>query len=188
MNRVIEVDFNCLEAIVNLQTWVVLLDFLGMGAKVHDLNNYRRQSSSQSGGGGMSRSASCASNLGDSSTMEKEVVNTEMQLKLHSFSLVLNKPEYELAKASISGFNSAVSLRDGNFAIEGQLGAMSIEDQSPHGKMYRQRFTTTGSQALSFDIYKYVPDLLPCCTWPFKTQVARTGGVFTYYLIHHSVL
>jgi hypothetical protein len=30
------VDFNCLDANVNLQTWVVLLDFLGMGAKIPD--------------------------------------------------------------------------------------------------------------------------------------------------------
>ena len=35
-NRFIDVDFNCLEANVNLQTWVVLLDFLGLGAKIHD--------------------------------------------------------------------------------------------------------------------------------------------------------
>lgn len=35
-NRIIDVDFNSLEANVNLQTWVVLLDFLGLGAKIHD--------------------------------------------------------------------------------------------------------------------------------------------------------
>lgn len=35
-NRFIDVDFNCLDANVNLQTWVVLLDFLGMGAKIPD--------------------------------------------------------------------------------------------------------------------------------------------------------
>ena len=35
-NRFINIDFACLEATINLQTWVVLLDFLGMGAKVHD--------------------------------------------------------------------------------------------------------------------------------------------------------
>ena len=29
-------EFSCLDTTINLQTWVVLLDFLGMGAKVHD--------------------------------------------------------------------------------------------------------------------------------------------------------
>ena len=28
-------EFSCLDTTVNLQTWVVLLDFLGMGATVH---------------------------------------------------------------------------------------------------------------------------------------------------------
>lgn len=37
-NRFIDVDFNCLDANVNLQTWVVLLDFLGMGAKIPDVS------------------------------------------------------------------------------------------------------------------------------------------------------
>lgn len=32
-------DFNCLDANVNLQTWVVLLDFLGMGAKIPDASH-----------------------------------------------------------------------------------------------------------------------------------------------------
>lgn len=36
--RFINVDFNCLEIKINLETWVVLLDFLGLGAKVHDID------------------------------------------------------------------------------------------------------------------------------------------------------
>ena len=35
--RFIDVDFNCLDTKINLQTWVILLDFLGLGAKVHDM-------------------------------------------------------------------------------------------------------------------------------------------------------
>ena len=36
--RFINVDLNCLEIKINQQTWVVLLDFLGLGAKVHDMD------------------------------------------------------------------------------------------------------------------------------------------------------
>ena len=35
--RFIDVDFSCLDTKINLQTWVILLDFLGLGAKVHDM-------------------------------------------------------------------------------------------------------------------------------------------------------
>ena len=36
--RFVDVDLSCLEAKINLQTWVVLLDFLGLGAKVQDID------------------------------------------------------------------------------------------------------------------------------------------------------
>jgi hypothetical protein len=36
--RFVDVDFNCLDTKINQQTWVVLLDFLGLGAKVHDVD------------------------------------------------------------------------------------------------------------------------------------------------------
>ena len=49
-------DFNCLNTTINLQTWVVILDFLGMGAKVHDLEDYTML-------GQMSRSPSKMANL-----------------------------------------------------------------------------------------------------------------------------
>lgn len=39
-HRFVDVDFNSLDTTINLQTWVVILDFLGMGAKVHDLDDY----------------------------------------------------------------------------------------------------------------------------------------------------
>ena len=29
-----DIDFNCLELVVNQETWVMVLDFFGMGAKV----------------------------------------------------------------------------------------------------------------------------------------------------------
>ena len=82
------------------------------------------------------------------------MTNSEIDLKVQSLSLILNKMEYELAKANISRFDSHVSLRDGTFAIKGQLGSMSLLDESPHGGMYREKFTTTGNQALDFNIFK----------------------------------
>lgn len=36
MNRIIAVDFNCLETRINLETWVLVLEFLGIGGKVWD--------------------------------------------------------------------------------------------------------------------------------------------------------
>jgi vacuolar protein sorting-associated protein 13D len=40
--------------------------------------------------------------------------------------------------------------------VKGQLGSLSLLDQSPHGNMYRERFITTGPQALDIDFFKWV--------------------------------
>ena len=81
-------------------------------------------------------------------------MNTEVNLKIQSFALVFHKPQYEFSRASIIGFNSHVSLRDGNFHIKGDLGCMSLTDQSPHGDLFRERFITMGTQAFDFDVFK----------------------------------
>ncbi|OWF52509.1 Vacuolar protein sorting-associated protein 13D [Mizuhopecten yessoensis] len=147
-NRFVDVDFNCLDANINQQTWVVLLDFLGLGTKVHDVS---------------------VSEPSTASTEKQEVkpskepapvfVNSVINLKVKSLSLMFNKPEYELARANICEWSSHILLRDGNFSMSGQLGNISLRDCSPHGTLYRERFITVGKQALVFDFFKYgLPD------------------------------
>ena len=88
-------------------------------------------------------------------TGDGRTVNTEMKLSIASLSLVLNKQQYELARAQVSNVASDIVSRDGNVAVSGQLGSMLLQDTSPHGSLYRERFVTTGSQALVFDFFKY---------------------------------
>jgi len=94
---------------------------------------------------------------------DRDIVNTEMKLSIASLSLVLNKQLYELARAQVSNVAADIVARDGNFAVTGQLGSMLLQDTSPHGYLYRERFVTTGSQALVFDFFKYVTCALHCC-------------------------
>lgn len=73
---------------------------------------------------------------------------------MESFTLILNKSEYELSRANVELLSAHVNLRDENMAISGQLGNLSLIDKSPYGKLYRERFVTVGDQALVFDIFK----------------------------------
>ncbi|XP_013405463.1 vacuolar protein sorting-associated protein 13D-like isoform X2 [Lingula anatina] len=149
-NRFIDVDFNGLDTTANLNTWVVVLDFLGMGAKIHDTEAYSEKTDPMT--------PPAADTVSEESG-EKETVNSEIELKVKSLNLLLNKKEYELAKANVSNLKCHLKLRDGNMAVCGQLGSMSLTDQSPHGVLYREKFMTTGTQALDFDIFKYgTPD------------------------------
>ena len=69
----------------------------------------------------------------------KENVNTEVTLQVSSLSLTLNKAQYPLAKASVSGLTTQIDMRDGNFAAKGKLAAISVTDMSPHGALYREK-------------------------------------------------
>ncbi|XP_041352246.1 vacuolar protein sorting-associated protein 13D-like isoform X2 [Gigantopelta aegis] len=144
-NRFIDIHFNCLEATINLQTWVVLLDFLGMGAKIHNSDDDPSDLSP----------VEPSKQLED----EEEIINSEINFAVESFCLVLNKPDYELARAGVHKLQTHISLHDSNMSVKGQLGNLSLVDQSPHGELYRERFVTVGRQALEFDLFKHgIPD------------------------------
>lgn len=47
------------------------------------------------------------------------------------------------------------TILDGDLALQGSLGSLSLSDLTPHGDLYRERFTTHGGEALVYDIHKY---------------------------------
>ncbi|XP_029801769.1 vacuolar protein sorting-associated protein 13D [Suricata suricatta] len=147
VNRNIDVDFNCLDVLITLQTWVVILDFFGIGSTADNhamkvppedtLQNVKSESNA---------------------LVESEVqdpVNTKLDLKVHSLSLVLNKTTSELAKASVSKLAAHLEMIDGDLALQGGIGSLSLSDLTAHGEFYRERFTTSGEEALTFQTFKY---------------------------------
>ncbi|XP_058575022.1 intermembrane lipid transfer protein VPS13D isoform X8 [Neofelis nebulosa] len=147
VNRNIDVDFNCLDVLITLQTWVVILDFFGIGSTADNhamkvppedtLQNVKSESN-----------ALVESELQDP-------VNTKLDLKVHSLSLVLNKTTSELAKASVSKLAAHLEVIDGDLALQGSIGSLSLSDLTAHGEFYRERFTTSGEEALIFQTFKY---------------------------------
>nr|XP_055187531.1 intermembrane lipid transfer protein VPS13D isoform X3 [Nyctereutes procyonoides] len=147
VNRNIDVDFNCLDVLITLQTWVVILDFFGIGSTADNhamkvlpedvLQNVKSESN-----------ALLESELQDP-------VNTKLDLKVHSLSLVLNKTTSELAKASVSKLVAHLEMIDGDLALQGSIGSLSLSDLTAHGEFYRERFITSGEEALIFQTFKY---------------------------------
>ncbi|XP_034358412.1 LOW QUALITY PROTEIN: intermembrane lipid transfer protein VPS13D [Arvicanthis niloticus] len=147
INRSIDVDFNCLDVLITLQTWVVILDFFGIGSTADNhamkvppeglLQNVKAESS-----------ASLESEL-------QEPVNSKLDLKVHSLSLVLSKATSELAKANVSKLVAHMEMIEGDLALQGSIGSLSLSDLTPHGDFYRERFTTSGEEALIFQTFKY---------------------------------
>ncbi|XP_029011059.1 intermembrane lipid transfer protein VPS13D isoform X2 [Betta splendens] len=175
--RSVDVDFNCLDVLITLQTWVVILDFFGIGSTA---NNH---------------AVKVPPTLPppvpgyplyelelEEDEAATEPINTKVDLKVHSLSLVLNKKVNELARASVSKLSAHLEMLDGDLALQGSLGSLSLSDLTPHGHLYRERFTTRGGEALVFNIYKYGqpdPYLERECDIKVSLQMASVQYVHT---------
>ncbi|XP_053498784.1 intermembrane lipid transfer protein VPS13D isoform X2 [Ictalurus furcatus] len=186
IGRSVDVDFNCLDVLITLQTWVVILDFFGIGSTA---NNHAMKvpSASPQSMSGQPHSNTAFADLTDvlseiNEEESEEKVNTKLDLKVHSLSLVLNKKTNELAKASVSKLFTHLEMIEGDLALQGSLGSLSLSDLTPHGDLYRERFTTRGGEALIFNILKYGepdPFLVRECDMKVSLQMASVQYVHT---------
>uniref|UniRef100_A0A2K6FE78 Vacuolar protein sorting 13 homolog D n=1 Tax=Propithecus coquereli TaxID=379532 RepID=A0A2K6FE78_PROCO len=147
VNRSIDVDFNCLDVLITLQTWVVILDFFGIGSTA---DNHAMKVPPED----VLQNVKSESNAMIESELQ-DPVNTKLDLKVHSLSLVLNKTTSELAKANVSKLVAHLEMIEGDLALQGSIGSLSLSDLTSHGEFYRERFTTSGEEALIFQTFKY---------------------------------
>ncbi|KAK0134325.1 Vacuolar protein sorting-associated protein 13D [Merluccius polli] len=156
VSRSVDIDFNCLDVLVTLQTWVVILDFFGVGSTANSHGLKAPAAPPQPAATGQPLDDPLNTNPEfEEMEEEAEAVNTKLDLKVHSLSLVLNKKTNELAKASVSKLSTHLEMLDGDLSLQGSLGSLSLSDLTPHGDLYRERFTTRGGEALVFNIHKY---------------------------------
>ncbi|XP_027026540.2 vacuolar protein sorting-associated protein 13D isoform X1 [Tachysurus fulvidraco] len=182
IGRSVDVDFNCLDVLITLQTWVVILDFFGIGstANNHAVKVPSMSPESKPGHTAPSDLTDMFPEANEDESLEK--VNTKLDLKVHSLSLVLNKKTNELAKASVSKLFTHLEMIEGDLALQGSLGSLSLSDLTSHGDLYRERFTTRGGEALIFNILKYGepdPFLVRECDIKVSLQMASVQYVHT---------
>lgn len=79
--------------------------------------------------------------------------NSELEITVRSLNLVFVRNESELAKANVSNAFFVVAKYDLTKTVEGRLGSVSLYDLTNYGKIYREKFLTSGTEALNF-IYK----------------------------------
>lgn len=76
--------------------------------------------------------------------------NIETNVTVRSLTAVLVKPDKDIARANISNIELTVKNNEIGKEVEGKLGSMSLYDLTLHGRIYREKFLTTGEQALYF--------------------------------------
>ena len=119
INRYVDVDFNTLDIVFSLQSWVIILDFFGIGSpsdkdvKAPVKTSVKLQASDQ------------------------KHFNSDFNIKVKSLSVILNHSNYEVARASVNSFVSRLSLSEGNFSIHGSLRKFLVTDLTKEGELYR---------------------------------------------------
>lgn len=129
------IDFNCLDLVISVKSWVALLDFFGT-----DHEN-------------VSASSSNLSSTSDSVASEESKGRSITNITVKSLTVVLMHPDRDIAKANISSVELEIKTVGLLKEVEGRLGSMSLQDLTLHGQLYRERFLTTGEHVLQF---KYV--------------------------------
>lgn len=74
----------------------------------------------------------------------------ELVVTVNCLNLILVRSERELAKANVSNAFLKIKNDNGAQSVDGRLGSISIYDLTPYGHLYPEKFSTAGSEALSF--------------------------------------
>lgn len=135
------IDFNSLDLVVSVQSWFVLLNFFGLLSNNDSLNETQEPPT-----------------IVDEVVDQKEG-NSELDISVRSLTLVFIRPEYEIAKANVSNAHFIVSKDAKKKSVEGKLGSISLIDLTSYGAVYRERFLTTGNEALNFVYHQDVTRL-----------------------------
>ncbi|KAL6436334.1 hypothetical protein ACFW04_004699 [Cataglyphis niger] len=145
--KMVTVDFNCLDLVISVESWMVVFDFFGIAGLSGTTNNElaTRQMTPDSS------DSTSASKMDDNLP-----VRSETEIEIRSLTLVLTQQEREIAKANVSNANMhIIKAVDDKTKISGSLGSMSLLDLTPHGRFYRERFLSSGRKALNFQYSSY---------------------------------
>lgn len=135
MRQTSSIDFNSLDLIVSVKSWFAFLNFFGVLSDTSD-DEHRLNAKNDT---------TIESTINDA---KKD--NSELEVSVRSLTLVFVRPDYELAKANVSNAHFLVTKTSGAKTVKGRLGSVSLFDLTVHGALYRERFLTSGNEALNF--------------------------------------
>lgn len=128
------IDFNSLNLIISVQSWIVFLNFFGLLSDENESTTGYQEVEKYS----------------MESDRTRNDRNSELEISVRSLTLVFIRTDYEIAKANVSNARFVVSRMGSSKTVEGKLGSISLIDLTVHGSIYRERFLTDGNEALNF--------------------------------------
>ncbi|XP_071874811.1 vacuolar protein sorting 13D isoform X1 [Bombus fervidus] len=140
--KIVTVDFNCLDLVINVESWMVVFDFFGFAGP--------------SGSSPKVTMHQASTGTDQLDKVDNLPLRSETEIEVRSLTLVLIQSEREIAKANVSNANMHILKANGKTKVSGSLGSMSLLDLTPHGRFYRERFLSSGRKALNFQYSSYV--------------------------------
>ncbi|XP_033238212.1 vacuolar protein sorting-associated protein 13D [Drosophila pseudoobscura] len=147
MDQFSSIQFNCLNLAICVERWYTIFDFFGLIAAENDNQKV---------------------------TQEKKLVKKDtndffstLKVSIRSFNFTLIRNDSLLSRVNVS--NALFKIIHDQFgkSIEGHLGSLSVFDLTQYGNIYKQKFVTSGTEALNFFYRKK-----PC-----DVEVLKTLGV-----------
>ncbi|EDW40369.1 GL25209 [Drosophila persimilis] len=130
MDQFSSIQFNCLNLAICVERWYTIFDFFGLIAAENDNQKV---------------------------TQEKKLVKKDtndffstLKVSIRSFNFTLIRNDSLLSRVNVS--NALFKIIHDQFgkSIEGHLGSLSVFDLTQYGNIYKQKFVTSGTEALNF--------------------------------------
>ena len=154
MNKFIKIKFSNLQLNVNPETWIFILDLLGIGSKVYTPPKQATTTTTTN-----RKSTKSATNFFQDQEEEEKVSNMSIEFEVKHFAILLNKNQQPMVNLNIHNINLFIENKCQIMKIIGKLGFLSIDEVSIYKGLYKDRFLTSGSEALTFELYKHqTPD------------------------------
>lgn len=168
-SRQVTVDFNSLDVIVNVESWVVVLDFFGI-SDIDEKTSIKNQQLDPP------HTPSSIKSFPDPLGMD-----SELEITVKSLSVVLNRAEYEVARAVMTNLSSRlVSMAGSDLTqTEASVGSFTLFDLTPHhSNLYREKFITAG---LKLSMSKYnTPDILKFRPFDIQMKLDMMSLVYVH--------
>ncbi|XP_051860655.1 intermembrane lipid transfer protein Vps13D isoform X1 [Drosophila albomicans] len=135
------IEFNCLNLTICVDRWYTIFDFFGLIAepeKPHHLIERK-------------------------DIVPESIPNfcSTLNVSIRSLNFNLTRNEAALTKINVSNATFSIIQEEAFKAVEGCLGSISVYDLTKFGCIYKERFLTSGSEALNFVYKRKLTDLDP---------------------------
>ncbi|EDW18711.2 uncharacterized protein Dmoj_GI13376 [Drosophila mojavensis] len=133
------IEFNCLNLMICVDRWYTIFDFFGLVADTEKTQSLAEQKNS----------------------LPKSVseFSSKLNVSIRSLNFTSTRNEAVLSRINVSNATFSIIQEATYKAVEGCLGSIAVYDLTKYGYIYKERFLTSGSEALNFVYKRKIPDI-----------------------------